>query len=179
MWVMRYPNNIFFMNLKGKCIWINNNTYKSIYIKILTLRVLSNLPENVEKQYKTMSSPTQYIQSPLGDTVEQTKSPPSLLPLAKDLTIWNKIYMKLKSIDRFYIKTFSKIIYNRTVFSSYFGIAIQFLLNCYKKTIENFKNHTTKRKSKRRNHKSIKLCDRTFPQNALLIFIKWVNGSKK
>lgn len=53
----------------------------------LTFKVLSSFPELVEKQYKTKSSPTQYIQSPLGETVEQTKSPPSRLPLENERTI--------------------------------------------------------------------------------------------
>lgn len=54
---------------------------------MLTFRVLSSFPDDVEKQYKTRSSPTQYINSPRGLTQALTKSPPSRLPLEKDLTI--------------------------------------------------------------------------------------------
>lgn len=86
------------MDLK---VWQGWNKIKKVPTIILTFKVLSNFPELVEKQYKTISSPTQYIQSPLGDTVEHTKSPPSLLPLANDLTIWNLIDKEYPFISRY------------------------------------------------------------------------------
>ena len=83
--MVRNANNIFFMYLKRIQSEIAPKYLKAK--KQVTLRVLSSFPVAVEKQYKMKSSATQYIHSPLGETMQATNSPPSRFPDANDLTI--------------------------------------------------------------------------------------------
>ena len=58
--------NLQYSELKPFPILLRNTA--TIWKIKLTFRVLSSLPDAVEKQYRIKSSPTQYIHSPLGET---------------------------------------------------------------------------------------------------------------
>lgn len=77
------PNNFKFLQINEHFSPIEINTNN-----LLTFNVRSNLPDDIEKQYRTISSPAQYIYSPRGDSVAQINAPPSRLPDENDFTIY-------------------------------------------------------------------------------------------
>ena len=64
------------------------------------------------------SSPTQYTHSPRGERVQQMKSPPSLLPEEKDLTIWPCMFMMTTLLVRLHT----------TIWSMFLGITCTLLM---------------------------------------------------
>ena len=96
MRVVRYANHVFLVHLQPEVKVQNmHNCSRTVrYGKAEntspTVIVRSSFPEAALKQYKTISSPTQYTHSPRGDTTAHRKSPPSRLPDEKLRTIWKK-----------------------------------------------------------------------------------------
>ena len=96
MRVVRYANHVFLVHLQPEVKVQNmHNCSRTVrYGKAEntspTVIVRSSFPEAALKQYKTISSPTQYTHSPRGDTTAHRKSPPSRLPDEKLRTIWDK-----------------------------------------------------------------------------------------
>lgn len=67
----------------------------------------SSLLEAVLKQYSTPSSPRAYSQSPRGDTLQQTKAPPSFLPDWKLRTTCPCSVIRNTAGERLHTKTWS------------------------------------------------------------------------
>lgn len=97
---MSHTNNVLFVYLKSTqtpYLIYHHSGYGNHEKIALTFNVRSSLPDEIEKQYKTLSSPAQYINSPRGEIVAQMKEPPSRLPDENDLTICVMgMYMKYR-----------------------------------------------------------------------------------